>query len=44
MTAARLGFRGNQKEALEAAMKEIEALRRENAELKSKLTFLSSNN
>ncbi len=44
MTAARLGFRGSQKEALEAALKEIEDLRRENAELKSKLDSFSSNN
>ncbi len=37
MTAARIGYRGNQKEALETALKEIEVLRRENAALKSKL-------
>ena len=37
MTAARIGYRGNQKEALETALKEIEVLRRENVALKSKL-------
>ena len=42
MTAARLGYRGNQKEALEAAQKEIEGLRKENATLKSKLDSLYS--
>jgi len=44
MTAARLGYRGNQKEALKAAQKEIEVLRKENATLKSKLDSLSINN
>ena len=37
MTAARIGFRSNQKEVLNAALREIEVLRRENAALKSKL-------
>ncbi len=43
MTAARLGYRGNQKEALKAAQKEIEVLRKENATLKSKIDSLSIN-
>ena len=42
MTAARLGFRGSQKEALESAMKEIEALRKENKELKAKIVSQQS--
>ena len=41
MTAARLGFRGNQKEALQNALKEIDVLRKENAELRMKLEKLS---
>ena len=44
MTAARLGYRGSQKEALEAALKEIETLRKENAELKAKLDSLYGKN
>jgi ubiquinone biosynthesis protein UbiJ len=40
MTAARLGYRGSQKEALEAALKEIDTLRKENEELKAKLDSL----
>lgn len=42
MTAARLNYRGDQKEALQSAMKEIEALRKENADLKKKIEMLSS--
>ncbi len=41
MTAARFGFRGNQKEAMQNALKEIDALRKENAELRMKLEKLS---
>jgi len=37
MTAARLGFRNSQKDILDAALKEIEYLRKENAELKAKI-------
>lgn len=37
MTTARLGFRNSQKDTLEAALKEIESLRKENAELKAKM-------
>ena len=44
MTAARLGYRGSQKEALEAALKEIETLRKEKAELKAKLDSLYGKN
>jgi four helix bundle suffix protein len=44
MTAVRLGYRGSQKEALEAALKEIETLRKENAELKAKLDSLYGKN
>ena len=44
MTAARLNYRGDQKEALQSALKEIEALRKENAYLKKRLERLSSNN
>ena len=40
MTAARLGYRGSQKEALDAALREIEALRKENAELRTKIEKL----
>ena len=42
MTAARLGFRANQKETLQNAMKEIEYLRKENAALKLKIDNLTS--
>lgn len=42
MTAVRLGFRGNQKEALQNAFKEIEALRKENAELRRQIEILSN--
>ena len=41
MTAARLGYRGSQKEALETALREIEVLRKENLKLKSKIEELS---
>ena len=44
MTAVRLGYRGSQKEALEAALKEIETLRKENEELKAKLDSLYGKN
>ena len=44
MTAARLGYRGSQKEALEAALKEIETLRKENAMLKAKLDEVLNKN
>ncbi len=44
MTAARLNYRGDQKEALQSALKEIEVLRKENADLKKRLEMLSSNN
>lgn len=37
MAAARLGFRNSQKDILDAALKEIESLRKENAELKAKI-------
>ena len=37
MTAARLGFRSSQKEALYAALREIESLRKENAELRAQV-------
>lgn len=37
MTTARLGFRNSQKDTLDAALKEIESLRKENAELKAKM-------
>ena len=43
MTAARLGFRANQKETLQNVMKEIEYLRKENAALKLKIDNLTSN-
>ena len=41
MTAARVSFRGSQKETLDAALKEIESLRKENAELKELINHLS---
>lgn len=41
MTAARLGFRGNQKEALQNALREIETLRKENEELRDSVKRLS---
>ena len=40
MTAARLGYRGGQKEALETALKEIETLREENTKLKKRIEEL----
>ena len=40
MTAARLGYRGSQKEALETALKEIETLREENTKLKNRIAEL----
>lgn len=42
MTAARIGYRNCQKEALQSALKEIETLRKENADLKKKIEMLSS--
>ena len=41
MTAARLGFQGNQKEALQNALREIETLRKENEELRDSVKRLS---
>lgn len=41
MTAARLGFRGHQKDALDTALKEIETLRKENSKLKMRIEELS---
>ena len=41
MTAARVSFRGSQKEAFDTALKEIESLRKENAELKEMINHLS---
>lgn len=40
MTAARLGYRTNQRETIEQLTREIEALKQENAQLKSKLQQL----
>jgi hypothetical protein len=40
MTAARLGYRGSQKETLETALKEIETLREENINLKKRIEEL----
>jgi four helix bundle suffix protein len=40
MTAARLGYRTNQRETIEQLMREVEALKQENAILKDKLRQL----
>ena len=40
MTAARLGYRSNQRDTIEQLTREIEALKAENAQLKNKLNQL----
>lgn len=40
MTAARLGYRSNQREAIERLTKEVEALREENSKLKGRIKEL----
>ncbi len=40
MTAARLGYRTNQRETIEQLNREIERLKQENAQLKTKLKQL----
>ena len=40
MTAARLNYRNNQNQALEAANNDINVLQRENIELRKKITML----
>ena len=40
MTAARLGYRTNQRETIEQLMREVEALKQENAIIKDKLRQL----
>ena len=40
MTAARLGYRNNQRETIEQLTREIEALKQENTQLKNKLRSL----
>jgi four helix bundle suffix protein len=41
MTAARLGYRANQREIIEQLTREVERLKQENAQLKSKLQQLT---